>query len=83
MVRQRHTGGAYVEHGHALDDRLPPGLDALVDVPLQNKFEKVYEYSDCGIGDSRLFALNMRKALAHGAGLLTHGPARQGSQDML
>jgi glycerol-3-phosphate dehydrogenase len=35
--------------------------------PLQSKFEKAYEYSDCWIEDSRLVVLNARDAQANGA----------------
>ncbi len=35
--------------------------------PLQPRFEKAFEYSDCWIEDSRLVVLNARDAEAHGA----------------
>ena len=35
--------------------------------PLQERFEKAYEYSDCWIEDSRLVVLNARDAQARGA----------------
>jgi glycerol-3-phosphate dehydrogenase len=35
--------------------------------PLQDRFEKAYEYSDCWIEDSRLVVLNARDAEARGA----------------
>tara|TARA_R110002094_G_scaffold1077_1_gene5602 strand:- start:715 stop:2313 length:1599 start_codon:yes stop_codon:yes gene_type:complete len=35
--------------------------------PLQDRFEKAYEYSDCWIEDSRLVVLNARDAKARGA----------------
>jgi len=35
--------------------------------PLQDRFEKAFEYSDCWIEDSRLVVLNARDAAAHGA----------------
>ena len=35
--------------------------------PLQDRFEKAYEYSDCWIEDSRLVILNARDAQARGA----------------
>ncbi len=38
--------------------------------PLQPKFTKAYEYSDCWIEDSRLVALNARDAQARGAEIL-------------
>ena len=40
--------------------------------PLQDKFEKAYEYSDCWVEDSRLVVLNARDAEARGAQILTH-----------
>ncbi len=36
-------------------------------VPLQDRFEKAYEYSDCWVEDSRLVVLNARDAEARGA----------------
>ncbi len=39
--------------------------------PLENRFEKAYEYSDCWIEDSRLVVLNARDAAARGAEILT------------
>ena len=39
--------------------------------PLQDRFEKAFEYSDCWIEDSRLVALNARDAEARGATILT------------
>jgi|TARA_R100000049_G_C1949866_1_gene96926 glycerol-3-phosphate dehydrogenase len=39
--------------------------------PLQDKFEKAYEYSDCWIEDSRLVVLNARDAQARGARINT------------
>ncbi|WP_394155001.1 glycerol-3-phosphate dehydrogenase [Loktanella salsilacus] len=39
--------------------------------PLNNKFSKAYEYSDCWIEDSRLVALNARDAVLRGATVLT------------
>ncbi|MBU2994613.1 glycerol-3-phosphate dehydrogenase [Octadecabacter sp. 1_MG-2023] len=40
-------------------------------LPLQDKFEKAYEYSDCWIEDSRLVVLNARDAEARGAKIMT------------
>ncbi|MCL4161381.1 UNVERIFIED_CONTAM: hypothetical protein GTU68_036284 [Idotea baltica] len=37
--------------------------------PLQERFEKAYEYSDCWIEDSRLVVLNARDAKARGASI--------------
>ncbi|MCL4124656.1 UNVERIFIED_CONTAM: hypothetical protein GTU68_019635, partial [Idotea baltica] len=39
--------------------------------PLQSRFEKAYEYSDCWIEDSRLVVLNARDAQARGANIMT------------
>ena len=39
--------------------------------PLQAKFRKAYEYSDCWIQDSRLVVLNARDAAARGATIMT------------
>ena len=40
-------------------------------VPLQDKFKRAYEYSDCWVEDSRLVVLNARDAEARGADILT------------
>lgn len=40
--------------------------------PLQDKFLKAFEYSDCWIEDARLVALNARDARDRGAEILTH-----------
>jgi len=42
-----------------------------VGAPLDDRFEKAYEYSDCWIEDSRLVALNARDAEEKGARILT------------
>jgi glycerol-3-phosphate dehydrogenase len=39
--------------------------------PLQERFAKAYEYSDCWVEDSRLVALNARDAEARGATIMT------------
>ncbi|PRY76900.1 glycerol-3-phosphate dehydrogenase [Yoonia maritima] len=39
--------------------------------PLDDKFAKAYEYSDCWIEDSRLVVLNARDAVARGAQIMT------------
>jgi len=47
-------------------------LDVAVEgAPLQDKFRKAYEYSDCWVEDSRLVVLNARDAEARGATILT------------
>lgn len=42
-----------------------------VGTPLQNKYRKAYEYSDCWVQDSRLVALNAVDARYRGASILT------------
>ncbi|KPQ06375.1 MAG: anaerobic glycerol-3-phosphate dehydrogenase subunit GlpA [Rhodobacteraceae bacterium HLUCCA12] len=42
--------------------------------PLQDRFEKAYEYSDCWVEDSRLVVLNARDARDRGATILTQSP---------
>ena len=54
---------------------LPPTrtLDLRTDpagIPLENRFERGYEYSDCWVEDSRLVALNARDAAERGAQIL-------------
>ena len=39
--------------------------------PLQDRFAKAYEYSDCWVEDTRLVVLNARDAEAHGARIMT------------
>jgi glycerol-3-phosphate dehydrogenase len=39
--------------------------------PLQSRFRKAYEYSDCWVQDSRLVALNARDAAERGARVMT------------
>ncbi|MEM9349505.1 MAG: glycerol-3-phosphate dehydrogenase [Pseudomonadota bacterium] len=39
--------------------------------PLQERFAKAYEYSDCWVEDSRLVVLNARDAEARGAAIMT------------
>jgi glycerol-3-phosphate dehydrogenase len=39
--------------------------------PLQDRFEKAYEYSDCWVEDSRLVVLNARDAAERGATIMT------------
>jgi len=39
--------------------------------PLQERFERAYEYSDCWVEDARLVVLNARDAQARGATVLT------------
>jgi glycerol-3-phosphate dehydrogenase len=49
--------------------------------PLQDRFEKAFEYSDCWVEDSRLVALNARDAAAHGARILTRTRVVSASQE--
>ena len=41
-------------------------------MPLQDKFETAYEYSDCWVEDSRLVVLNARDAEARGANIMVN-----------
>ncbi|MEI4197591.1 glycerol-3-phosphate dehydrogenase [Roseovarius sp. E0-M6] len=45
--------------------------DAPEGAPLQDRFVKAYEYSDCWVEDSRLVILNARDAEARGARIMT------------
>lgn len=45
--------------------------DAPEGAPLEDRFSKAYEYSDCWIEDSRLVVLNARDAEARGAKIMT------------
>ncbi|MDO6590032.1 glycerol-3-phosphate dehydrogenase [Loktanella sp. D2R18] len=45
--------------------------------PLNDKFSKAYEYSDCWIEDSRLVVLNARDAVARGAKFMTRTKVTQ------
>jgi glycerol-3-phosphate dehydrogenase len=45
--------------------------------PLNDKFSKAYEYSDCWIEDSRLVVLNARDAVARGAQIMTRTKVTQ------
>ena len=40
-------------------------------VPIEDRFSKAYEYSDCWVQDSRLVVLNARDAEARGASIMT------------
>ncbi len=48
--------------------------------PLQDRFTKAYEYSDCWVEDSRLVVLNARDAEARGARILTRTQAMSAKQ---
>jgi len=64
-------------YDHLGGRKILPGtktLDLSQDIagkPLQTRFLKAYEYSDCWIEDSRLVVLNARDAQAHGAKIMT------------
>jgi len=62
-----HLGGRKILPGTSRVDltRAPEGK------PLQDRFAKAYEYSDCWVEDSRLVVLNARDAEARGARILT------------
>ena len=61
-----HLGGRKVLPGTETVDL----LSAPEGTPLNDKFAKAYEYSDCWIEDSRLVVLNARDAAARGAEIL-------------
>lgn len=48
--------------------------------PLQDRFRKAYEYSDCWVQDSRLVVLNARDAAQRGARILTRTRAISASR---
>lgn len=62
-----HLGGRAILPGTKTLD-LKGSEEAL---PLQNRFAKAYEYSDCWIEDSRLVVLNARDAEVRGATIMT------------
>lgn len=61
-----HLGGREILPGTTTLDlaKAPEGA------PLQDKFAKAYEYSDCWVEDARLVALNARDAQSRGAQIL-------------
>lgn len=62
-----HLGGRRILPGtRSLDLRKDPA-----GAPLNDKFVKAYEYSDCWVEDSRLVVLSVRDAEARGAQILT------------
>ncbi len=62
-----HLGGREILPGtRSLD--LKAGAEG---APLQDKFERAFEYSDCWVEDSRLVVLNARDAQARGASIRT------------
>jgi glycerol-3-phosphate dehydrogenase len=65
---------------------LPPTrtLDLTTDpagAPLQDRFRKAYEYSDCWVEDSRLVALNARDAAQRGAHVMTRTRVTSATRD--
>ncbi|MFO8125008.1 glycerol-3-phosphate dehydrogenase [Yoonia sp.] len=62
-----HLGGRKILPGTRVVDL----TQNVVGVPLKDKFQKAYEYSDCWIEDSRLVVLNARDAEERGATILT------------
>ena len=61
-----HLGGRKILPGTTTVDltSAPEGA------PLDDRFEKAYEYSDCWVEDSRLVILNARDAEARGARIM-------------
>ncbi len=49
--------------------------------PLQPRFERAYEYSDCWVEDSRLVVLNARDAEARGATIMTRTKVTHAQRD--
>ncbi|MDG2295133.1 MAG: glycerol-3-phosphate dehydrogenase [Paracoccaceae bacterium] len=62
-----HLGGRKILPGTATLDM----TGATEGAPLQDRFTKAYEYSDCWVEDSRLVVLNARDAEARGARIMT------------
>lgn len=72
-----HLGGRKILPGTARLDlrRSPEG------VPLNDKFLKAYEYSDCWVEDARLVVLNARDAVARGVKLHTRTKVTAAKRD--
>ncbi len=49
--------------------------------PLNDKFERAYEYSDCWVEDSRLVVLNARDAVQRGAEVMTRTKVLNATRD--
>ncbi|MFD0982088.1 glycerol-3-phosphate dehydrogenase [Tropicimonas aquimaris] len=62
-----HLGGRKILPGTTAVDLTTDPVGA----PLNEKFRKAYEYSDCWVEDSRLVVLNARDAEARGAQIMT------------
>ncbi|NNF70670.1 MAG: glycerol-3-phosphate dehydrogenase [Rhodobacteraceae bacterium] len=72
-----HLGGRKILPGtKTLDLRAAPE-----GIPLKDKFERAYEYSDCWVEDSRLVALNARDAELRGATILTRTRVTSAERD--
>ena len=72
-----HLGGRKILPGTTTVDlnNAPEGA------PLQDRFAKAYEYSDCWIEDSRLVVLNARDAEARGAHIMTRTEVLSAARD--
>ncbi|WP_238112046.1 glycerol-3-phosphate dehydrogenase [Yoonia sp. I 8.24] len=68
-----HLGGRKILPATATVDLRSGAVGA----PLNDKFSKAYEYSDCWIEDSRLVVLNARDAVARGAKIMTRTKVTQ------
>ncbi|MGY3438039.1 MULTISPECIES: glycerol-3-phosphate dehydrogenase [unclassified Marinovum] len=55
--------------------------DSKEGAPLEKRFEKAYEYSDCWVEDSRLVVLNARDAEARGARIMTRTKVLSAERD--
>lgn len=62
-----HLGGRKILPGTTTVDL----ASDLTGAPLQDKYRKAYEYSDCWVEDARLVVLNARDAAARGAEIMT------------
>lgn len=62
-----HLGGRQILPATATVDL----TQDITGAPLQDRFRKAYEYSDCWVEDSRLVVLNARDAQGHGAQIMT------------
>lgn len=72
-----HLGGRKILPGtSSLDLRTAPEGR-----PLEDRFAKAYEYSDCWVDDARLVVLNARDAKAHGARIMTRTKVTSAARD--
>jgi glycerol-3-phosphate dehydrogenase len=64
-------------YDHLGGRRILPGTQVLslaegpVGAPLQSRFQRAFEYSDCWVDDARMVVLNARDAASRGADILT------------